>query len=159
MPAIFPSLYSSAASNDFKRQKESLCVDDRDCLYSETPETYKLYKKIEEKFLLRWTDKDFDQYLDSLPIALQATKSHQKKTFIQKQYEALVNNQHTLNFDDYSRTIKSVWLHISDEQKNFLLSEAVSATDGRLELLFTMIDFEFNSVSLFALAANYLKSD
>jgi hypothetical protein len=139
--------------------KEALCDDDRDDLYSETPETDKLYKKIEEKFLLRWTDKDFDQYLDSLPIALQATKSHQKKTFIQKQYEALVNNQHTLNFDDYSRTIKSVWLHISDEQKNFLLSEAVSATDGRLELLFTMIDFEFNSVSLFALAANYLKSD
>ena len=139
--------------------KEALCDDDRDDLYSETPQTDKLYKKIEEKFLLRWTDKDFDQYLDSLPVALQTTKSHQKKTFIQKQYEALVNNQHALNFDDYSRTIKSVWPHISDEQKNFLLSEAVSVTDGRLELLFSMVDFEFNPVCLFALAANYLKSD
>ena len=78
---------------------------------------------------------------------------------MQKQYEALVDNQHILNYDDYARTIKSLWPHLSDEQKNYLLSEAVSATDGSLELLFSMVDFEFNPVSFFALAVNSLKSD
>ena len=123
-----------------------------DDLYEDIPKTDILFKKMEEKFFLNCTAKDFDHYLDSLPESLQVSKSNQKYVFIQKQLQIFLRNQYKLNFDDYARIVKSFWLFISDNEKNIVLYGAALVSDGRMELIFGMLDFDLNNNSIVALA-------
>jgi ankyrin repeat protein len=151
---------SQASVNTYKElenfffgiNKKTLCDDDMDDLYEDIPKTDILFKKMEEKFFLNCTAKDFDHYLDSLPESLQVSKSNQKYVFIQKQLQIFLRNQYKLNFDDYARIVKSFWPFISDNEKNIVLYGAALVSDGRMELIFGMLDFDLNHNSIEAIA-------
>jgi ankyrin repeat protein len=154
---------SQASVNTYKElenfffgiNKKTLCDDDMDDLYEDIPKTDILFKKMEEKFFLNCTAKDFDHYLDSLPESLQVSKSNQKYIFIQKQLQIFLRNQYKLNFDDYARIVKSFWPFISDNEKNIVLYGAALVSDGRMELIFGMLDFDLNHNSIVALALKF----
>ena len=136
----------------FGINKKTLCDDDMDDLYEDIPKTDILFKKMEEKFFLSCTAKDFDHYLDSLPESLQASKSNQKHIFIQKKLQIFLLNQYKLNFDDYARIVKSLWPFISENEKNVVLNGATFTSDGRTKLIFSMLDFNLNHNSIEAIA-------
>ena len=154
---------SQASVNTYKElenfffgiNKKTLCDDDMDDLYEDIPKTDILFKKMEEKFFLNCTAKNFDHYLDSLPESLQVSKSNQKYVFIQKQLQIFLRNQYKLNFDDYARIVKSFWPFISDNEKNIVLYGAALVSDGRMELIFGMLDFDLNHNSIVALALKF----
>jgi len=151
---------SQASVNTYKElenfffgiNKKTLCDDDMDDLYEDIPKTDILCKKMEEKFFLNCTAKDFDHYLDSLPESPQVSKSNQKYVFIQKQLQIFLRNQYKLNFDDYARIVKSLWPFISENEKNVVLNGATFTSDGRTKLIFSMLDFNLNHNSIEAIA-------
>ena len=154
---------SQASVNTYKElenfffgiNKKTLCDDDMDDLYKDIPKTDILCIKMEEKFFLSCTAKDFDHYLDSLPESLQASKSNQKHIFIQKKLQIFLLNQYKLNFDEYARIVKSLWPFISENEKNIVLYGAALISDGRMELIFGMLDFDLNHNSIVALALKF----
>jgi hypothetical protein len=99
---------------------------------------------LKNKFLLRWTVKDFDHYLDSLPETLKASNSNHKRNFINGQLKVLLGNHLKLSFDDYARTVKSVWPFISDTEKLHLFVNAALSADARMELVFGLLDCPLN---------------
>jgi hypothetical protein len=103
---------------------------------------------VENKFLLRWTVKDFDHYLDSLPETLKASNSNHKRNFINGQLNILLGNHSELHFDDYARTVKSVWRFISDTEKVQLFVNAALSADDRMELVFGLLDFSIESSTI-----------
>jgi hypothetical protein len=103
---------------------------------------------VENKFLLRWTVKDFDHYLDSLPETLKASNSNHKRNFINGQLNILLGNHSELHFDDYARTVKSVWPFISDTEKVQLFVNAALSADDRMELVFGLLDFSIESSTI-----------
>lgn len=103
---------------------------------------------LENKFLLRWTVKDFDHYLDSLPETLKASNSNHKRNFINGQLNILLGNHSELHFDDYARTVKSVWRFISDTEKVQLFVNAALSADDRMELVFGLLDFSIESSTI-----------
>ncbi len=105
---------------------------------------HEIYKEIEEQFVLSRTSKDFDQYLDHIPRSLPASKSIGKKILIDNQFKALLKNEDKLNFDDYARTVKSVWPFITDNEKNHLFINAVLSNDSHMELVFSLLDCPLN---------------
>jgi hypothetical protein len=103
---------------------------------------------VENKFLLRWTVKDFDHYLDSLPETLKASNSNHKRNFINGQLNILLGNHSEPHFDDYARTVKSVWPFISDTEKVQLFVNAALSADDRMELVFGLLDFSIESSTI-----------
>jgi hypothetical protein len=103
---------------------------------------------VENKFLLRWTVKDFDHYLDSLPETLKASNSNHKRNFINGQLNILLGNHSELHFDNYARTVKSVWPFISDTEKVQLFVNAALSADDRMELVFGLLDFSIESSTI-----------
>ena len=144
-------IYKELENFFFGINKNSLSDDDVDDLHNKNTKTEKLYKKMEEKFFLSCTTKDFDHYLDGLQEPQAISKSKQKDSFIKKQLQIFKRNQHELNFDDYARNLKSVWPFISDDEKNALLSSATFIDDGRLDLVFSVLDCDLNNTSMMAL--------
>ena len=100
---------------------------------------------LENKFLLRWTVKDFDHYLDSLPETLKASNSNHKRNFINGQLKVLLGNHSKLSFDDYARTVKSVWPFISDTEKVQLFVDAALSADECMELVLGLLDCSIES--------------
>ena len=100
---------------------------------------------LENKFLLRWTVKDFDHYLDSLPETLKASNSNHKRNFINGQLKVLLGNHSKLSFDDYARAVKSVWPFISDTEKVQLFVDAALSADECMELVFGLLDCSIES--------------
>jgi ankyrin repeat protein len=121
--------------------------DDK-ALLIDTDKKVNLYGAIQKKFFLRHTVTDFEHFLDGLPDASQAFKSSQKKYFIDMQLQALLYKQHKLNFDNYARTVKSVWPFISDTEKSQLFVDAALRADDRMELVFGLLDFSIKSSTL-----------
>ncbi len=95
-----------------------------------------------KEFFLRWTVKEFDQYLDSQSELLESSKSNKREKFIEVQLNTILDNYSELNFDDYARAIKSVWLFITDDNKNVLFSKAASSTKDHMEIVLGLLDCE-----------------
>ena len=95
-----------------------------------------------KEFFLRWTVKEFDQYLDSQPELLESSKSNKREKFIEVQLNTILDNYSELNFDDYARAIKSVWPFITDDNKNVLFSKAASSTKDHMEIVLGLLDCE-----------------
>ena len=119
----------------FASDKETFC----------NMEVDKFEDLLENKFLLRWTVKDFDHYLDSLPETLKASNSNHKRNFINGQLKVLLGNHSKLSFDDYARTVKSVWPFISDTEKVQLFVDAALSADECMELVFGLLDCSIES--------------
>jgi len=107
-----------------------------------------LHLRIEDQFFLKWTVEDFYQYLDSQPKLTQAEKLKQVEQFIKKQLKVFLENSSDLNFDDYARTVKSVWPFISDDDKNEIFINAMLSTDERRELVLGLLDYELTSSTI-----------
>jgi len=105
-------------------------------------------RKVNENFLLNRTAEEFDEFIefstDDLLKNDEQEKYDKKIYIIQQQYIALTQYQHTLDFDNYARTVKSVWPFISDEQKNTLFLDAATRADDRMDLVFGMLDCALN---------------
>ena len=105
-------------------------------------------RKVNENFLLNRTAEEFDEFIefstDDLLKNDEQAKYDKKNYIIQQQYMALTQYQHTLDFDNYARTVKSVWPFISDEQKNTLFLDAATRADDRMDLVFGMLDCALN---------------
>ena len=63
---------------------------------------------MEKNFYLTHTVKNYEDYLDSKPELLQALKSQQILHFAKEQLQVLLENHSELNFDEFSRAVKSV---------------------------------------------------
>ena len=105
-------------------------------------------RKVNVNFLLNRTAEEFDEFIefstDDLLTNDEQEKYDKKIYIIQQQYIALTQYQHTLDFDNYARTVKSVWPFISDEQKNTLFLDAATRADDRMDLVFGMLDCALN---------------
>ena len=100
------------------------------------------------KFLLSKTAKDYDQYLDGIPENLGANKLDLKKNFIQSQLNALSLTGSKIIWDDYTRTVKSIWPFISDDEKNILIKEAVFISNDHKEFVLSLLDCELKESTL-----------
>ncbi|CAM8624240.1 Ankyrin repeat [Oxalobacteraceae bacterium] len=105
-------------------------------------------REIYENFLLSRTAEEIDLFLDKYskdsPEMDEDDKLEQKNELMQSQYNLLLRNQHTLDFDNYARLVKSVWPFISDKQKNTLFLDAATRADDRMDLVFGMLDCALN---------------
>jgi hypothetical protein len=113
----------------------------------EISNTQKLYQSV-DKFLLSKTAKDYDLYLDGIPENLRANKLDLKKKFIQSQLKAISLNASKIIWDDYARTVKSVWPFISDDEKNVLIKEAVFISNDHKEFVLSLLDCELKESTL-----------
>ncbi len=114
---------------------------------NENPEqnnSEKFMKEVYGNFLLSRPAEEIDlffkKFFEDSPEMKEDEKLKQKNNIAQSQYIVLLKNQHTLDFNNYARLVKSVWPFISDEQKNILFCDAATRADDRMDLVFGMLD-------------------
>ena len=104
--------------------------------------------RMTKNFYLTHTVKNYEDYLDSKPEPLQVMKSQAIIDFVKEQLKVLLENHSELNFDEFSRTVKSVWPFISDDEKNTLLKEALFISNDHKELVLGLLDSKINVLTL-----------
>ena len=107
--------------------------------------------RMKKNFYLTHTVKNYEDYLDSQPEALQELKSQSILHFVEEQLQVLLENHTELNFDEFSRTLKSIWTFISDDNKNEIFTHAALRTDGSREFVLSLLDCELKSSTLEAI--------
>jgi hypothetical protein len=116
--------------------------------YTKQDEMKRFSEALYENFLLSRTTEEFDlfvnHYFEDSPAMDEETKFEQKTDLMEFQYQALLKNQHILDFKNYARIVKSVWPFISDKQKNKLFLDAATRSDERMDLVFGMLDCALN---------------
>jgi ankyrin repeat protein len=116
--------------------------------YTKQDEMKRFSEALYENFLLSRTTEEFDlfvnHYFEDSPVMNEETKFEQKTDLMEFQYQALLKNQHILDFKNYARIVKSVWPFISGKQKNTLFLDAATRSDERMDLVFGMLDCALN---------------
>ena len=137
---------SQATIHTYKNLTDFFFNRDKETSFNK--EKQRLHFLVDDKFFIRWSVKDFDQYLEGLPEISEASKSKQKEGFIEGQLEAYKENYCELNFDEYANIVKSLWPFISSDNKNKIFIDAMLSTDESRELVLGLLDYELPSSTI-----------